>query len=89
MTASGRMNQHCPIPKTDYENVLLAHGGGGKLTQKLIQKMFFPALGNEILNQGHDGARIPELSGELAMTTDSFVVDPIFFPGGDIGKFAV
>jgi len=89
MTASGRMNQQCPIPKEDYENILLAHGGGGKLTHQLIRRMFFPALGNKILEQAHDGARIPMIAGELAMTTDSFVVDPIFFPGGDIGDLAI
>lgn len=79
----------CPIPKTDYEHVLMAHGGGGKLTQQLIDRMFLPLLGNEILEQGHDGARLPSILGEIAMTTDSFVVDPIFFPGGDIGGLAV
>ena len=89
MTASGGMNQQCPIPKEDYENILLAHGGGGKLTHQLIRRMFFPTLGNKILEQAHDGARIPMIAGELAMTTDSFVVDPIFFPGGDIGDLAI
>jgi len=79
----------CPIPKSDYEHVLLAHGGGGKLTQDLIDRMFVPLLGNEILDQGHDGALLPPMKETLAMTTDSFVVDPIFFPGGDIGDLAV
>ena len=46
----------CPIPKSDYEHVVMAHGGGGKLTQQLIEKMFYPQLENEILAQGHDGA---------------------------------
>ena len=83
------MNLVCPIPRSDYETVLMAHGGGGKMTQELIQKMFLPVLGNKWLEQGHDGACFPPIPGELAMTTDSFVVDPIFFPGGDIGDLAV
>jgi len=89
MAGSRNMNLACPIPKSDYETVLMAHGGGGKMTQQLIERMFLPVLGNEWLEQGHDGARIPQISGELAMTTDSFVVDPIFFPGGNIGELAV
>jgi hydrogenase expression/formation protein HypE len=79
----------CPIPKSDYEHILLAHGGGGKLTLQLIEKMIYSRLGNEILDKRHDGAIIPHIPGELAMTTDSFVVDPIFFPGGDIGDLAI
>ena len=89
MKDSTKYSLQCPIPKRDYEHVLLAHGGGGKLTHELIDKMLYPLLGNEILDQGHDGALLPPMSGELAMTTDSFVVDPIFFPGGDIGDLAV
>jgi hydrogenase expression/formation protein HypE len=89
MNRPDRYSLQCPIPKTDYEHVLLAHGGGGKLTKHLIDKMIYPLLGNEILEQGHDGAKLPSLEGELAMTTDSFVVNPIFFPGGDIGDLAV
>ena len=89
MTRTNRYTLQCPIPKSDYEIILLAHGGGGKLTQQLIEKMFYPSLGNEILEKGHDGAFIPHIPGELAMTTDSFVVDPIFFPGGDIGDLAI
>ena len=79
----------CPIPESDYKNVMLAHGGGGKLTKQLIDKMFYPRFENEILRQGHDGAFLPPMDGKVAMTTDSFVVDPIFFPGGDIGELAV
>jgi len=89
MKESRRYSLQCPIPRSDYEHVLLAHGGGGKLTRDLIDRMFLPLLGNEILEQGHDGALLPPVKGELAMTTDSFVVDPIFFPGGDIGDLAV
>ncbi len=89
MKQAKRYSLQCPIPKSDYEHILLAHGGGGKLTQDLIDRMIYPLLGNEYLSQGHDGALLPPVDGELAMTTDSFVVDPIFFPGGDIGDLAV
>jgi len=83
------LESSCPIPKSDYEHIMMAHGGGGKLTQQLIEKMFYPELGNEILSKGHDGAFISTNSRELAFTTDSFVVDPIFFQGGDIGDLAI
>ncbi|MEN8202610.1 MAG: hydrogenase expression/formation protein HypE [Bacteroidota bacterium] len=82
-------NLSCPLPLTDHKQILLAHGGGGKLSGQLIEKMFYAGLGNEILEQGHDGAVLPSMDGKLAFTTDSFVVDPLFFPGGDIGDLAV
>ena len=68
--------------------VLLAHGSGGKLSHELIAKNFVLPLSNPILNKLDDSG-VFELSGRLAFTTDSFVVSPIFFPGGDIGKLAV
>ncbi len=70
------------------DRVLLAHGSGGKLSHDLIAKSFVSILGNPILNKLDDSA-VFELSGRLAFTTDSYVVSPIFFPGGDIGKLAV
>ncbi len=79
----------CPIPIEQYPNVLLAHGGGGKLTNQLIEKMFLPAFGNPMLGARHDGATFDLPSGKLAFTTDSYVVRPLFFPGGDIGSLAV
>lgn len=79
----------CPIPISEYKQVLMAHGGGGKLTRQLIDKMIHSRLNNKFLGTGHDGAILPPPDGEVAMTTDSFVVDPIFFPGGDIGELAV
>ncbi len=79
----------CPIPITDYKNVLLAHGGGGKLTQQMIQKMFLPQFQNEYLEPLHDGAVFSLNGVKLAFTTDSYVVNPIVFPGGDIGNLAV
>jgi hydrogenase expression/formation protein HypE len=79
----------CPIPIEQYPNVLLAHGGGGRLTHQLIEKMFMPAFGNSLLGARHDGAAIDMPSRKLAFTTDSYVVRPLFFPGGDIGTLAV
>jgi hydrogenase expression/formation protein HypE len=72
-----------------YPNVLLAHGGGGTLTQQLLEGLFLPAFRNAYLAQAHDGAEL-EVSGvRLAFTTDSYVVRPLFFPGGDIGTLAI
>jgi hydrogenase expression/formation protein HypE len=79
----------CPIPIEQYPNVLLAHGGGGKLTHQLIENMFIPAFGNSLLGERHDGAVFDLASAKYAFTTDSYVVQPIFFPGGDIGTLAV
>ncbi len=70
------------------DKILLAHGSGGKLSHDLIARNFVPAFGNPVLNKLDDSA-VFELSGRLAFTTDSFIVSPIFFPGGDIGKLAV
>lgn len=79
----------CPFPIQDYPHVLLAHGGGGKLMHQLIGKMFLPAFHNPLLESQHD-ASVFELAGRrLAMTTDSYVVRPLVFPGGDVGSLAV
>jgi hydrogenase expression/formation protein HypE len=69
--------------------VTLAHGSGGKLTHHLIEKLFVTAFGNPVLEGRHDGAVMTLDKPTLAFTTDSFVVKPLFFPGGDIGKLAV
>ncbi len=79
----------CPIPIQDYPAVLLAHGGGGRLTQMLIERMFWPTFRNPALETLHDGAVLEVGGARLAFTTDSFVVSPLFFPGGDIGELAV
>ncbi len=91
----------CPLPLTDYDHVLLGHGSGGKLTADLIQRVFLPELGNSILDALEDQAIVPFGAADvgaatnghpaprLAFTTDSFVVRPLFFPGGDIGRLAV
>jgi hydrogenase expression/formation protein HypE len=79
----------CPIPISDYPHVLLAHGGGGKLSQQLIQKMFLSQFTSEALRPLHDGALLQLGNMRLAFSTDSYVVSPIFFPGGTIGELAV
>lgn len=71
------------------DRILLAHGSGGKLYHQLIEEVFLPAFGNKHLNQLNDSAVCPVANGLIAMTTDSFVVQPLFFPGGDIGRLAV
>ncbi len=71
------------------KKITLAHGGGGKLTKELVNKIIIKHLGNPALNKLDDSAIIAGEKGNLAFTTDSYVVDPIFFPGGDIGKLAV
>jgi hydrogenase expression/formation protein HypE len=79
----------CPIPISDYPQILMAHGGGGKLTNQLITKIFLPAFSNPMLEALHDGAVLPIQDMRLAFTTDSYVVHPLFFPGGNIGELAI
>jgi hydrogenase expression/formation protein HypE len=79
----------CPLPISTHKEIVLAHGSGGKLTHQLIQKMVLPQFRNEFLEPLHDGAIFSIDNARLAFSTDSFVVNPIFFPGGDIGALAV
>ncbi|HZV07020.1 MAG TPA: hydrogenase expression/formation protein HypE [Gemmataceae bacterium] len=90
----------CPLPHSRYDHILLGHGSGGRLTADLIQRMFVPAFGNDVLGALEDQATLnlpiaktaggtPALQARIAFTTDSFVVRPLFFPGGDIGRLAV
>ena len=79
----------CPPKLSDYPIITAAHGGGGRLTHKLIKDFFLRALGNEVLAQLHDSAYLTLPTNKIAYTTDSFVVSPIFFPGGNIGDLAV
>ncbi|OGF21217.1 MAG: hydrogenase expression/formation protein HypE [Candidatus Eisenbacteria bacterium RBG_19FT_COMBO_70_11] len=79
----------CPIPISDYPHVLLAHGGGGRLSAMLVERMFAGAFANPALAEMHDGATLEVNGTRIAMTTDSFVVSPRVFPGGDIGSLAV
>ncbi|MBK8516975.1 MAG: hydrogenase expression/formation protein HypE [Saprospiraceae bacterium] len=76
------------MPKLDFDVITLGHGSGGLLTNKLLESGVFNLLSNEYLDQKHDGATI-ELNGKIAFSTDSFVVSPVFFPGGNIGELAV
>lgn len=71
------------------DRILLGHGSGGRLMHELIRDYFLKYFGNELSQPMGDSAILPAMSGKIAMTTDSFVVDPVFFPGGDIGKLAV
>jgi len=82
-------NSSCPIPISQYPHVLMAHGGGGKLMHQLIGKMFLTAFANPLLETRHDSTVVEWTGKKLAFTTDSYVVRPIFFPGGDIGSMAV
>lgn len=83
------MNLQCPIPASSGERILLAHGGGGRLTQQLIDRVFRPAFANPIGDAQHDGAILPASPARLAFTTDSYVVHPLIFPGGTIGDLAI
>ena len=82
-------NPVCPAPIQRYPNVMLAHGGGGRMTQQLIESVFLPAFGSPVQGERHDGALLDLTSGNFAFTTDSYVVHPLFFPGGNIGDLAV
>ena len=89
MTTLTNFASSCPIPIQNYPNVLLAHGGGGKLMHQLIGKMFVPAFRNTLLDAQHDASVFEIAGARLAMTTDSYVVRPLFFPGGDLGSLSV
>jgi hydrogenase expression/formation protein HypE len=79
----------CPLPLSGYDRIVLGHGSGGRLGADLLRRVFLPAFQNEILSQLEDQATIQVKGARLAFTTDSFVVRPLFFPGGDIGRLAV
>lgn len=79
----------CPVPQNRYEQIVLGHGSGGRLSADLLKQIFLPELGNAVLSKLEDQATVPFGNARLAFTTDAFVVRPPFFPGGDIGKLAV
>jgi hydrogenase expression/formation protein HypE len=79
---------NCPLP-LQYDQIVMAHGGGGRLMQQLLDNIIQPVFSNPVLNQKHDSAVFSINGSKLAFTTDSYVVKPLFFPGGDIGKLAV
>ncbi len=75
--------------KTEHDRILLAHGGGGQLMDELIRQHILPSLKNDTLAELGDSARLSVNGSSLCFTTDSYVVKPLFFNGGDIGKLAV
>lgn len=79
----------CPIPISDYPHILLAHGGGGRLTQMLIERLFVPTFAHAAPATLHDGALLAIGGARVAFSSDSFVISPRKFPGGDIGSLAV
>jgi hydrogenase expression/formation protein HypE len=80
----------CPTPLAHENTIVMGHGSGGRMTQRLIEKTFYPPLENPILLRGDDGAVVePPEGGRLAVSTDAHIVSPLFFPGGDIGRLAV
>ena len=82
-------NWICPLPLAGYPTIVMGHGGGGKLGNELVEHLFLPAFRNPALENLGDAAVFDLGSGRLAMSTDSFVVQPLFFPGGSIGELAV
>jgi len=80
---------NCPVPSSGSDRVLIAHGGGGRLMHRLIEDYFLAELANPWLLERHDGALLEVGTVRLAFTTDAYVVRPLFFPGGDIGRLAV
>jgi hydrogenase expression/formation protein HypE len=88
-TALGLVAPACPAPLTAGERVQLGHGSGGRMSAVLLAEHFLPQLGNPVLLALGDGAVVPAGSGELVISTDTFVVSPLEFPGGNIGSLAV
>ncbi|MDR3562343.1 MAG: hydrogenase expression/formation protein HypE, partial [Negativicutes bacterium] len=84
----------CPLPLPHKNQIVMGHGSGGRMTQELIQRIFMPHLTSAALQQGNDFGEVllpaqSALRGRLAVSTDSHIVSPLFFPGGDIGRLAV
>jgi hydrogenase expression/formation protein HypE len=82
-------SQACPTPIGRYAHVLMAHGGGGRLMHQLLEQVFLSTFSNPALDVGHDSAVFEPGAPRIAFTTDSYVVRPLFFPGGSIGTLAV
>jgi len=82
-------NWSCHLPLADYPTIVMGHGGGGKLGNELVEHLFLPAFRNPALENLGDAAVLELSAGKMAMSTDSFVVQPLFFPGGNIGELAV
>ena len=86
---SDTLQPACPLPLDQYERILMAHGGGGQLMHQLLERKVQPLFNNSALAARHDSAELLCGDQRLAFTTDSYVIKPLFFPGGDIGKLAV
>lgn len=84
-----KMNMMCPMPKLDFDIITMGHGSGGLLTNRLLDSGVFDLLKNDLLDERHDGAIFGVETGRMAFSTDSYVISPIFFPGGNIGELAV
>ena len=84
-----RMQLQCPMPKLDFDIITLGHGSGGLLTNRLLESGVFNLFRNDLLDERHDGAVFNVQAGGMAFSTDSYVISPIFFPGGNIGELAV
>lgn len=89
MTFAKKISSSCPLPLDGDDVIGLSHGSGGRMMHQLLENLFLKAFGNPILDMGHDSALLIVDQNKLAFTTDSFVVKPLFFPGGDIGRLAV
>jgi len=89
MTLGSALALSCPVPFAATDRILLGHGSGGKMTADLLARCFLPAFRNEYLDRLDDQAVVTVAGARLAFTTDSYVVTPLFFPGGDIGTLAV
>ena len=89
MSVSADAFGSCPVPTGRYQQIVLGHGSGGRLSADLLNQVFLPELSNDVLARLEDQATVPFGNARLAFTTDAFVVRPPFFPGGDIGRLAV
>src|SRR5215467_14116500 len=88
-TSSEMIFSACPAPILDHKTIVLGHGSGGRLTHQLVQKMILPMFQNPELEAQHDGAILALNGSRVAFSTDSYIVHPIFFSGGNIGDLAV
>jgi hydrogenase expression/formation protein HypE len=88
MMTANKISLQCPMPKFDFDVITMGHGSGGLLTHRLLQSGVFDVFSNDLLDQQHDGASF-HLNGKVAFSTDSYVISPVFFPGGNIGDLAV
>ena len=89
MSEQQKIELACPVPIGQYEKIVMAHGGGGRLMQQLIDQVMLKEFNHSASSEKNDSAVVMANSARLAFTTDSYVVNPLFFPGGDIGKMAV